>query len=129
MIAVRPQTSCCTLQEDGHIWLVLPFVNGGSAESILTERHPKVQFVPKSTSDYAGSQLQTSQIARFQMAEEQVGRRKQRAAHVSSALLQGLSEAPIVGIVFPVLQVLSFMHELSLMHRDVKVCFHEGRSH
>ena len=31
----------CT-QDDGHIWLVLPFVNGGSAESIISERHPQV---------------------------------------------------------------------------------------
>ena len=33
--------SLCT-QDDGHIWLVLPFVNGGSAESIISERHPQV---------------------------------------------------------------------------------------
>ena len=35
--------------------------------------------------------------------------------------VQGLTEAAVIGIAYPVLQVLSFMHQLSLMHRDVKV--------
>jgi len=34
---------------------------------------------------------------------------------------QGLTETGAVGVAYPVLQALSFMHQLSLMHRDVKV--------
>lgn len=35
--------------------------------------------------------------------------------------LQGMTEMGVVGIALPVLQALDFMHQLSLMHRDVKV--------
>lgn len=32
------------LQEDDHMWMVTPFVNGGSAESVLTQRHPEASL-------------------------------------------------------------------------------------
>ena len=41
-LKVRRIEGRLALQEDGHVWMVMPFINGGSAESILTERHPDV---------------------------------------------------------------------------------------
>jgi serine/threonine protein kinase len=91
---------------------VLPFVNGGSAESIISERHPQV--VVERHQCTLGACL-TSQVSTpFTRS----------ALNYRAPAAQGLTEAAVIGIAYPVLQVLSFMHQLSLMHRDVKVCRH-----
>ncbi len=100
----------CSFVHEQNLWMVMPYVAGGSVLNIMKYAYPEVRRLPF-LHCHLGLHYSPSSVLSLPTRDK----------HLCLFLVQGLEEPVIATILKEVLKGLEYMHRQGGIHRDVKV--------